>query len=90
MLVLNLDKRAQKFINKLPPKQFGQLERKITELQEVPFPPDTKKIKGMEWYRVDAGEYRVIFSVRDGVLNVPLVGKRNDDEVYKRLKRLGG
>jgi len=42
----------------------------------------------MDWYRVDVGEYRIIFNVRDGVLNVPLIGKRNGDEVYKQLKRL--
>ena len=90
MLVLNLDNRARRFINKLPAKQFGQIDRKITELQEVPFPQDTKRIKGMDWYRVDAGEYRIIFNARGGVLNVPLIGKRNDGDVYKRLKRLEG
>ncbi|OGG62814.1 addiction module toxin RelE [Candidatus Kaiserbacteria bacterium RIFCSPHIGHO2_02_FULL_59_21] len=88
MLVLNLENRARHFLNKLPPKQFGQVDRKITELQEIPFPHDTKRIKGMDWYRVDVGEYRIIFNVRDGVLNVPLIGKRNGDEVYKQLKRL--
>jgi len=37
---------------------------------------------------VDCGEYRIIYYVDGEVLRVPLIGKRNDDEVYKRLQRL--
>ena len=90
MLYLNLENRAQKFLNKLQKKQFEQVNGKIIAMQESPFPPDTKRIKGMDWYRVDIGEFRIIFNVHSGVLDVPLIGKRNDDEVYKQLKRLGG
>ena len=89
MLFLSLDKRAQKFLNKLSTKQFDQIDRKIRELQEIPFPNDTKSIKGIDWYRVDVGEYRIVYNVRGGALDIPLIGKRNDDEVYKRLRRLG-
>jgi hypothetical protein len=32
------------------------------------------------------GEYRVIFDVRDGLLRIVAIGKRNDDEVYRRLR----
>jgi len=35
------------------------------------------------------GEYRVIFDVHDGVLRVVAIGKRNDDEVERRLGRSG-
>ncbi len=31
---------------------------------------------------------RVIYRVNDDTLFIPLIHKRNDDEVYKRLKRL--
>ncbi|MEY4746961.1 MAG: hypothetical protein RLZZ416_10 [Candidatus Parcubacteria bacterium] len=90
MLILHLDNRADKFAKKLPPKQEGQIGRKLAELLTVPFPQDAKRVKGMDWYRVDIGEYRIVYNVRGNVLDVPLIGKRNDDEVYKRLKRLMG
>ena len=90
MLELNLDKRADKFTRKLPHKQEGQIGRKLAELLSFPFPNDSKHLKGMDWYRVDVGEHRIIYNVRGNVLDVPLIGKRNDDEVYKRLKRMGG
>ena len=44
------------------------------------------------FYRVDSGEYRIVyrfFSEKD-LVEVILVGKRNDDDAYKRLKRLLG
>jgi mRNA-degrading endonuclease RelE of RelBE toxin-antitoxin system len=43
-------------------------------------------------YRVDSGEYRIVycFDPNADLVEVILVGKRNDDEVYKQLKRLLG
>jgi mRNA interferase RelE/StbE len=43
-------------------------------------------------YRVDSGEYRIVyrFDVEADVIQILLVGKRNDDEVYKQLKQLMG
>jgi mRNA interferase RelE/StbE len=39
------------------------------------------------WRRVDIGEYRVIFRFDDSTIYVPVVGKRNDSEVYRHLPR---
>ncbi|KKW30254.1 MAG: hypothetical protein UY74_C0046G0006 [Candidatus Kaiserbacteria bacterium GW2011_GWC2_52_8b] len=88
MLILDLGNRAKRFLRKLPSKQFGQVDAKITALQNNPFPPDSSKLAGFLWYRADVGEYRIIYNVRGNVLDIPLIGKRNDDDVYKRLKRL--
>jgi len=90
MLTLLLGSRARRFTGKLSPKQFGQIDVKTTALRSVPFPPDSKHLKGFDWYRVDVGEYRIIYNVRGNILDVPLIGKRNDDDVYKRLKRMEG
>jgi len=90
MLKLALGRRADKFARKLPHKQEGQIGRKLAELLTVPFPNDSERLKGMDLSRVDVGEYRIIYRVRGDMLDVPIIGKRNDDEVYKRLKRMGG
>lgn len=90
MLTLALGKRADKFVKKLPPKQEGQIGRKLGELLSFPFPYDSQQLKGMHWHRADTGEYRIIYRVDGDVLDVPIIGKRNDGEVYKRLKRMGG
>jgi len=90
MLIPALGKRAQKFLNKLPPKQFDQIDGKITALCDDPFPPDSSLLKGFRWYRVSIGEYRIIYNVNGDALDIPLIGKRNDAEVYKRLRCLDG
>lgn len=39
---------------------------------------------------VDCGEYRIVyrFKPEEDLVEIILVGKRNDDEVYKQLARL--
>ena len=54
-------------------------------LMANPQPADAERLKGYECSRVTVGEYRVIFEVRDGLLRVLAIGKRNDDEVYQRF-----
>jgi mRNA interferase RelE/StbE len=56
-------------------------------------PADSKELTGYSnYYRVDSGEYRIIyrFNASEDLVEIILVGKRNDDEVYKQLKRLLG
>ncbi len=89
MLILVLGSRARRFVEKLPPKHFGQIDAQLSMLSNTPFPPDSKRLVGFDWYRVHVGEYRIIYNVRGNILDVPLIGKRNDDEVYKKLKRMG-
>ena len=90
MLKIEISKRAEKFIRTLPAKQKRQITGKILDLRTNAEPHDSSKLKGYEHYRrADIGEYRIVYFVRDSVLLVVLlVGKRNDDDVYKQLKRL--
>lgn len=90
MLKIEISKRAEKFIRGLPAKQKKQVTSKILELRSNPEPPDSIKLKGHEPFRrASIGEYRIIYFVRESVMIVIfLVGKRNDDDIYKQLKRL--
>ncbi|OHA19227.1 MAG: addiction module toxin RelE [Candidatus Taylorbacteria bacterium RIFCSPHIGHO2_02_FULL_47_18] len=85
---IKLSKHAIKFLKHLPPKQEYQLVRRITELAQNPIAPDVRKMSGFDCLRVDSGEYRIVYSMRDDSIFVWLVGKRNDDEVYRKLKRM--
>lgn len=88
MYSLMVDKRALTAMRNLTPKVYRKIANKIFQLQFDPCPPDSKKIEG--GLRVDSGEYRIYYEVNDdeGQIAVLLIGKRNDDEVYRRLKRL--
>jgi mRNA interferase RelE/StbE len=88
MRKIDLTKQVQKFLGKLPPKQRRQVSGKIFQLAENPIPPDSKLLKGFPFRRADIGEYRIVYRFDEETLFVPTVGKRNDDDVYRLLRRL--
>jgi len=78
---------------RLQPKIAGQIARKVLALGDDPKPRDSAELSGYPGYRrVDVGEHRVIYLYHEGeeLVEVLLVGKRNDDDVYKRLRRVFG
>lgn len=79
------------FLKGLQPKVAAQLAKKVLALNIDPLPSDSKALKGYsDLFRVDSGEYRIVYRYlpQDDIVTVLLVGKRNDDDVYKQLKRL--
>jgi len=85
---LDIEKDAMNFVKSLPPKQFRQIFMAVMELLEVPQPSDTSSLKGYpELRRKDIGEYRIIYEIEDATIHVLLIGKRNDDQIYRQLKR---
>ena len=81
------------FLNGLQPKIAAQIAKKTLSLNIDPLPADSKQLKGYpNYYRVDSGEYSIVYTYEPqaDLVTVILVGKRNDDEVYKKLQRLLG
>lgn len=84
--VLRLTKSAEKELYQLQPKQFKQIAQKIFSLQENPLPQDSQLLKGKSgFYRVDQGEFRILYTITKDEVQIFRVGKRNDDEVYRNL-----
>ncbi len=88
MLKINFAKRSDKFLKKLPTKQAKKLAKKIMGLRENPAPNNAKKLINKPYIRTDFGEYRIIYFVEKRILHIVLIGKRNDGEVYKKLRRI--
>lgn len=61
---IDFEKSAQKFIDKQPKSQRIRLYKAIYKLPEG---TDIKKLKGSELFRLRVGNYRVIYSVDDGI-----------------------
>lgn len=86
---LSMANDVSSFMNDLEPKHFRQVAKKIFSLLNDPYPNDSSDLVGYDpLKRVDIGEYRIIYQVMQNVVEVWFVGKRNDDEVYKKLKRI--
>ncbi len=88
MLSLDLTHQAKDFLDQLDSKRFRQVVKKIFTLMENSRPLDSKALQGHLFWRADIGEYRIIYRVEENCLKVALVDKRNDDEVYKKLRRM--
>ena len=88
MLDIKVENRAGKVLKKILYKHAQQIVRKIDALAINPFPADSKQLKGSIYRGTDIGEYRIIYKIEEQTLRVYLIGKRNDDEVYRKLKRM--
>jgi len=88
MLKLDLEKAALVFWSELDAKQYRQIGRKIISLLLEPHPNDSQSLAGYsEYLRVDFGEYRIIYTIEEDVVKIILIGLRNDDNIYKKMKR---
>lgn len=88
MLKVNFSKAAQKVLTSLLPKHAHQCALKIQALRIDPLPHDTKTLRGTSFLRCDIGEYRIIYQHNEEMLEILLIDKRNDDRIYKKMKRL--
>ncbi len=90
MLRIDIAKRVEKFQARLPAKHRRQIAARIIALANDPNAQDTKNLQGSDFRCADSGEYRIVYRVSGQALQIVLVGKRNDDEVYRQLRRLRG
>lgn len=90
MLRIDIGKRAEKYLRTLPKKHVRQVSLKLIELQRDPEPNDSKELVNSAFRRTDVGEHRIVYTFSATTLFIPLIGKRNDDDVYRRLRRMEG
>lgn len=91
MIKVDFSRRASDVARRLQPKPARQVSAAIIRLRLDPHPQDCKKLRGTDLLRVDVGEYRILYRVAKDedapVLHIEAIGKRNDDEVYRRQRR---
>ena len=89
MRQINLSRDAAKFLGKLENKFVKQLALRIKSLAVQDHAHDSKALKGKlaNYHRIDVGEFRIIYKYAEQQLYIVLVGKRNDNEVYKLMNR---
>jgi mRNA interferase RelE/StbE len=80
---LQILRRAQKELERLPTQDYLRVRDAILGLAEEPRPFGCRKLEGREGWRIRVGHYRVIYEIQDEirVLTVLDVGHRR--EVYR-------
>lgn len=88
MRSFSIHREALRFLRHLnqDTKRIRQVMGKVLAVLDSPEQPDAKRLIGHDdLWRADIGEYRIIYRYDESHVWIDVVGKRNDDEVYKRL-----
>jgi mRNA-degrading endonuclease RelE of RelBE toxin-antitoxin system len=89
MTPIAYSKRAFKYLKELQPKQAKQIAVGIMALSFESMPQDCTHLSGYPGhFRKTLGEYRVIFEKNPNLIQIKLIGPRNDNEVYRDFKNL--
>lgn len=91
MLKIDIWPEAREFLETVSAKHKRQISAKIFALANDPLPPRSKQLEGYApLRRLRSGDYRIIYFEEGTVLKIPLIDKRGDDKIYRRLKQLLG
>ncbi|WP_250482094.1 type II toxin-antitoxin system RelE/ParE family toxin [Caballeronia sp. NCTM5] len=85
-----MTKQALKACQSLDAKQYRQVVSAVLGLLTNPEPHDSQAMRGASRgeRRLDVGEYRVVYAIASDVVEILVVGKRNDGDVYKQWERM--
>ncbi|MBN8868278.1 MAG: type II toxin-antitoxin system RelE/ParE family toxin [Solirubrobacterales bacterium] len=75
---------AMRSLRKLDPQVRPRIQGAIALLAEDPRPPNARKLRGRDGYRVRVGNYRIIYAIRDEVLLVTIVTVGHRRDIYER------
>lgn len=75
---------ALRSLRKLDPQVRKRVQGAIALLADDPRPPNSKRLRGRDAFRVRVGDYRIIYTVEDDVLLVVVVTLGHRRDVYKR------
>lgn len=76
-----VEKRAEKFISKLPKTEKARVINAINRLPEG----DVKQMRGYKGYnRLRVGAYRIIYTVDNGKYVICIIDAGNRGEIYKK------
>lgn len=80
---LEVETRAIKELSSVPKAYRELLSAVLDDLQKQPRPPGSKKLSGVDGYRVRKGDYRILYTIDDGARLVRVYRIGNRREVYR-------
>ena len=77
-----LPKSVQKELNRVSHEIANRILTRLAGLETNPRPPDVKKLKGREAWRIRVGDYRVIYEIHDRILQIIVIKIGHRRDVY--------
>lgn len=81
--VVLLPKKVEKQIAKLPTGIIVQIIKELKQLEENPFPQNSKKLKERNGYRVRLGDYRIIYEINLETNKIMVLRAAHRKDIYK-------
>jgi len=85
MYEINLSSAAVHDYKKIPDSEIKKINRAIDQLEKNPRPAGYKKLQNRDAYRIRAGNYRIIYEIRDRELFILVIRIRHRSDVYKNI-----
>ncbi len=79
---IKISKRVRKDFRNIPKKDAEKILMLIHHLANNPHPPQSKKLKGDELYRIRIGVYRVIYEIFENQLIICIVKVGHRKNIY--------
>ena len=73
---------AARQLRQIEPQSRERLRGAITLLAEDPRPPASRQLRGRPGWRVRVGDYRIIYTIDDGLLVVAVIAIGHRREAY--------
>jgi len=81
-----LEKKAEKYLYKIPAKIRENIRERIRALANNPHPHYAASMQGYkDLYKFRVGDYRIIYTVRHSQLIVMVIDIEHRSKVYKQL-----
>ena len=81
---LSIPRRVSKRMEKLPPRDYDQVDRAILSLADDPRPPGCTRLSGRTDLRIRVGDYRVVYGIDDERRVVEILHVAHRRDVYRR------
>ena len=85
MYKIELRRRAQRALDRLPKTDFPAVVEAIKELAQTPRPRGVENVKSTGLWRIRQGDYRIIYGVDDNQQLVTIVRVGHRREIYRSL-----
>lgn len=79
-----LDRRTRRQLDRIHEPDFSRIVEAILELEDNPRPPQCRKLRGLEGWRIRVGNWRVIYHINDQECIVTIVEvRRRREDTYR-------
>jgi len=85
MYRIDVRRRAQRALDKLPESDFQAVIEAIRDLAQTPRPRGIEKVKSTSLWRIRQGDYRIIYAIDDNAHLITVVRVGHRREIYRAL-----